>query len=242
MKYLALTILILLGAASTICMAQTPAPGSTPPPVPPPGRLLNRAPDFSQWTVSYKTSVPDKPNPGEKVPVDSGDSVTVVTKTKPVYHVQRLNGAGRRIDQWAEGGVQVVILPNAQLPLVSAPGGESYGINFTRSDFPDVAWVSRKNFADIKNVMGFDCLIFRDKVRPIMEGARGVGEVIPTLDAEAGIDIKSRLPIYLRLGDSMTTYVYGTAPSSPLVPPANIASLIQQWSATLDLASKVPPP
>ena len=115
MKILIFTVTLLSAAA--LSMAQQPVENTITSSGLPPGPLLNHAPDFSQWTVNYKLSV-------LKQTTDESDFQMVVTKTKSIYHVQTVDGAGFRTDKWVLDTVQVTTLPNAQYPVISTAGNK----------------------------------------------------------------------------------------------------------------------
>ena len=240
MKKLLLTTFI-IGACMHL-WAQEASPKGTPP-VLPPGPLLNRAPEFAQWTVTFKFSS-EKPKAGEKAVVDQRDTQTVVTKTKTRYHLSTVNGAGARSEIWSLGDVQIAIVPNAQYPVLSTPGsGVSY-VNFSKQDFFGFGWNSAKNFVGIQTVLGNDCLVFKDKIKmptgPEFPDLNG--QPSEMVDAVAVIIEKSRLPVALQLGETVTTYQYGSPPTAMLVPPADVQQLADKWQNRVRQAALMPPP
>jgi hypothetical protein len=229
--------------------AAAPFASPTRPPLPP-GPLLNRAPQMAQWVISFK-SAPAAPaasaSPAAGTAVagppkaDPRDYQVYVTKTGSTYHVQMVGGYFQRVDKWCLDGFQISVVPNAQLPLVSYGGQkDDLFMNFARTDFPSFEWVSAKNFMGVQKVSGFDCMIFRDHLRePQIFGGR------PShikADVQAVIDLRSRLPLYLQVGDSLASYQYGSAPTVMLTPPPNIMETLAAWQARMAAAAPAPSP
>jgi len=235
----AASILALLCCAVMV-KAQQPAAQATPKPELPPGPLLNHAPDMAQWTITFRgaATVPDDKSakPGEKPAFDTSDYRINIIKTKPVYHVLMATGNGEKMDKWCIGEVQVTKEPNAAYPILSTSSNkDAYYMDFSRQDFTGFGWISAGNYQGIKKVAGVDCMIFKDKIKSPTPGASDL------VDAQAVIDVKSRLPLYLQVGEGLSSYQYGNTPSAVQTPPEDVTALIQQWRKRIQQASMLPP-
>ncbi|MGC3989670.1 MAG: hypothetical protein QM796_08340 [Chthoniobacteraceae bacterium] len=238
MKKYAIITALLFGAG--LLKAQQPAAQATPKPELPPGPLLNHAPDMAQWTISFRgaATVPDDKSakPGEKPAFDTSDYRVAVVKTKPIYHILMAMGNGEKMDKWCVGEVQVTKQPNAAYPILSTPSNkDAYYMDFSKQDFTGFGWISASNYQGIKKVAGVDCMIFRDKIKSPVGGAADM------VDAQAVIDVKSRLPLYLQVGEGLSTYQYGNTPTALQTPPTEVTALIQQWRKRIQQASMLPP-
>lgn len=242
-----LPILTLSLVSLTAIQAQEPAapaaaaaaqPAQRPPL--PEGPLLNRAPDMAQWTILHKESAAaasasaDKTQPAPAATSSPGDFQALVTKTKDIYHIEIVTGDHRKIDRWVVDGAQVTIASNAAQPMVSIAGrADEFFTDFSKSDFGQVAWVSKKNFMDYRDVSGLKCLVFHDRIR---------GEGKERIEAQAFIDSTSRLPLLVQAGESSTTFRYGQAPAQMLVPPANVAEMLKLQGLQAKRTMQMPPP
>ena len=236
-----LAVITLFISALSSLHAQSPPPTGSPA-VLPPGPLLERAPDFSQWTIVFKASV-DKPKPGEKPVADNANTQTLVTKTKQIYFIQSVLGVGTRTQTWSLGDVQVTIVPHARYPILSTRGNGGDYLDFSKQDFFGFAWISAKAFVGTQKVSGSDCLVFKDRVK-MPSGSSlpdGSGQSAAIVDATAAIDLKTRLPVSLQTGDAITTYQFGPAPTVMLVPPASVQALVDGWRKHQQRAALIPP-
>lgn len=202
----------------------------------PPGPLLKRAPEAAQWVIIHKAEGGRKDDKGnvQAAPPDAKDFRAVVRKSKNVYQVEITTGGKADVEKWCLGDLQITKMPNAQLPVVSNGGEQDgYYMDFSATDFPGLEWIAAKNFVEVRNVGGVDCLIFRDRVTVSPELA---------LDAEAAINLETRLPVSLQMGEALTTFRQETPAFATLTPPADIAAIAKQWRDKLRRASLLPPP
>lgn len=233
----ALTAVSLIALAAA-CAAQSTGPGANRAELPP-GPLLNRAPDSAEWEVSYHAS--GIPNAGgAAVPLepstdDSRSYKATIAKSKDVYHVEVAKG-GEKIDKWCIGSAQVTTSPNAQLPIVSLKGndqGDPFYVDFSKADFPGLQWISKNNFAGVTNNGSADILLFRDELPD------ATGEKVPAI---AAIDMKTRWPLYMRVGEAVTLFENIRASSVQVLPPPDVAARVNAGQERLRKASLVPPP
>jgi len=143
--------------------AQTPAPSPTPPQPP----LLRRAPEKSQWLITYKLEV--------GAPTASGTAGEQAPKRPPVRKLiiknegmileKTVNGNGVSFDAWhtkqgitltSVGGKNWIIAPPLQ------PGFDT--ADYTTQDFAGFDWITPQNFVGAKVINGRRCLVFEDRV------------------------------------------------------------------------------
>ena len=177
--------------------------GDSPTPAPPPtGPLLNRAPKFSQWTLSYaypKTKDSDSSPPSAPLPpgVPLPPLQATVTKTDRFYHELIVDTGHGKSEEWFDGTTAAFL--QAGNPHFSIGGSPTPGSNFTdfsKQDFDYLDWISLKTFAGVKKVNGQDCLVFQ----------QGSGSDTTT----AYINAETRLPVRIESSDSTCDYVFGT--------------------------------
>ncbi len=237
----AIPIALLLGFF-TVAVAQQSSsqPQASPRPELPPGPLLSRAPEMAEWTITFKAqagAANTKTAQRGQTRTYSEDYRAVVTKTRSIYHVTMVTGAGVRSDRWSVNNVQVMFLSNARLPVVATSSEmEEFYMDFGKSDFPDLGWISRKNFVDVKPLGGVaKGLVFEDQLKnPNPDGF--------PLKVRAVIDLQTRLPLLFQIDNGIGTFQFGAPPQAMLVPPANVVSLADQLRKQVQQASLMPPP
>jgi hypothetical protein len=216
----------------TSVLGQQPAATATPSPTLPPGPLLNRAPEMASWTITFR-AVANPTGGGTKTegrPIaDPTDFRALIAKTGSIYHIQITMGSGMKVEKWCLNNAQVTAMPNAAYPVLSTTGSkDAYYMDFSKVDFPGFEWIGPQNFAGIKNVAGMDCLIFRDRLTEPAE-------------MQAVIELKTRLPLYLQVGEALTAFQYSPPPAAILAPPANVLRLAEQWRQRMRQVTLVPP-
>jgi hypothetical protein len=204
--------LILIGLSQLA--AQTPA---RPAPKTP---ILRRAPDFASWTVqlSYpdekeKAAAPATPPDGRS---DRIRSVTV-SKTGKTYRELTTWTSGRREEKWTFGGVQLTTVNNGRsIVLIEAPTSEEPSpeySDFTRSDFPELQWVSVENYTGVQNHQGKPAYRF--------ESARERETMTAFLSTE------TQLPFSFSMRDAERSYVFNPPPTAPLAPPERFLRVLR---------------
>ena len=232
------------------------------PPELPPGPLLNKAPEFAQWTITTKPaatpadsepaeaeSTPDRsPSPTPRHRQKSADSTgkktappvertTVVTKTQSLRHEETSAGAEPKMQKWCVPDMQVTI-DGSTAPVVSLPGNaaDSDYVDYSKTDFPGFEWISNRNFTGARKVLGQDCLIFEDQ--PVAK-KKGSGEPVPST-AVAAINSATRLPVSLQTGEETQTYEFGLAPTAMLALPPDVQAVVEQWRKTMSQSALMP--
>ncbi len=238
MKTFALLCILLatvtVGFDASAQTAASPAPtvaSPTPRPTPPPGPLLNKAPDFSAWTVIMQvgSGQNDKgARPGGHTGAQASpppESVASITKTGLIRHIIKKTREGGQEDVWRQGDY---VLTNesswgqqVQVEVKPSQNGVPTG------DFPDLDWISASNFVGIKQVDGTPCLVFDGTV------LRGDAQLLKQYNSKqeeqanrAYIDLDTRLPRISQTPTSVSRYVFQSAPTTMLVLPANLQAMI----------------
>ncbi|HSJ02537.1 MAG TPA: hypothetical protein VK956_08795 [Verrucomicrobium sp.] len=194
-----------------------------------------RAPDLAQWIVTFKATGAEVLQPNAPMETNRTDFQKTITKSGSTYHVKILTGTQSVVEKWCVGELQITSMPNAQRPvLATADSPDPYFINLTKGDFEGLGWISAKNFTGVKSMTGVDCLVFKDVLPGESPGV--------TVPVQAVVDLKTRLPVSLQVGDSLTTYQFNPAPTSELKPPAHVLASAEQWTVRRKQARMVPPP
>jgi hypothetical protein len=172
-------------------------------------------------------------------------------KVGDVTHIITTYGSGIKQEVWKKGGQQTTMKTGWKEPLAGSASEEVEDIN----------WISSKNFTGIRKASGRDCMVFRDRLLPgiyrmrpdlLQKSEAGserdrkeeqrvnkvLGSKSENLDPEklkmnavACIDLESRLPMALQVGNNVTTYKYEALPPSYVLElPANVAATIQATS------------
>jgi hypothetical protein len=201
-------------------------------PVPPPGPLIqNRAPDFSQWTVTVSLDQSSQQQAGGAG--SSGGSSTnnvsaksiiikkVITKTHDIVHVEYTDEQGRVWNLWEQGSLHAFVWPDGKTASFAASSLSVENVNplyldFSNSDFDGFDWISVNNYKGIKEVAGKSCLVF--------EGIVKFGGI--PMNASAATDLTTRLPVQYKGPTGVTSYEFSAPPSEMQTIPANIERLM----------------
>jgi hypothetical protein len=246
-------IYLVLGVALlTRAEAQQALPGVSPVPLPR-GPLLNRAPGFAQWLKSTKNEAPDTATiPDQSTKYDVRE---LVKQTGDVRYEITVTGTVSRTEKWCEGNYQAIVIPGQQ-PAISARGGSEMGGNFTdysKTDFPDFAWVTKRNYAGVETIEGVDCLVFHKAdenenapgapVGPAAatSSASSAAPSIPQTGDTAFIDLKSRLPVLIHVAGATTLYQFEPPPTAMQALPANLQEAFDFLEARQKRAAFIPP-
>jgi len=213
---------ILFGAIPSF--AQTPP---TPPPAAPlqpqdltklstaraplaPGPLLNPAPDLSQWTL---TSTDVVLPPGE---VPNPPVTATVSKTRKIYEVETLI-SGQKLVFWCKDIWAAVYLPGTSQPSVSNDSASHYYIDFSKSDFPELNWISAKNYKGVAQLGGTKVLVFKSAIPMPTASIVALTHHVPT-NAIALIDLATHRPLMFQLGGEVLTYQFNRASPNLTLP------------------------
>ena len=233
-------IFLLLGmaCAGRLASAQTAPPATaTPAPTPPPGPLLNKAPDFASWTiVSQRVSADAAPPPSKSGAAKPPDVVTVITKTNQIRHyvtrhrVRKIKD-GSQEEVWQQGPYQVT---HESMWQAAQLGFASIREDLPTSDFPEFGWISAGNFVDVEPFEGKPCLVFDATIiigsgaprsdSPSRETApsRDSSKIQERVHEHAWIDLDTRLPRMLQEADILSRYTFQAPPTDMLaLPPAD---------------------
>jgi hypothetical protein len=151
----------------------------------PEGQLLNRAPSFSEWTISYKYPKDTEEKDAVFSPVDLGGMApkprrVTVTKTGKVVHEVTVDVLGGKMEKWSDGKRQVIELPGAGATshIIETMGGPFaiLGTNYNAGDFQGLDWIKAENY---KGVYGKTYIVF-ERENP---------------HETAYVDLKTRLPV-----------------------------------------------
>ena len=97
------------------------------------------------------------------------------------------------------------------------------------SDFPDVDWVSLKNFKGMAAVGGKKCRLHEDDLPPRkvseIDGQPLLNYTFPYGEVRAWIDEETRLPVQVQIGEQITAFTYGPPPGILALPDAYIQQL-----------------
>ena len=215
----------------------------TPRPVPPDPPFLKEAPSYSAWTITRYT-VPGLGGQAADAVVRSAaaapkpDSQTTVTKTGRVRHQLRKLKSGEQEDIWFEHGNRITMESMWKIPVFQ---GETSGAKSPAGpDFPELSWISAKNFAGTQEAQSNTYLVFETQVT---EGsaalAKAYGYQLQSSFDRVYIDAETRLPWLFQSGNVLQRYTFQSPPTAPLeVPPEYQAMFDAYEKRKVDMARK----
>ena len=223
-------VIFFLGFAMILveASAQDVAPAGAP--VLSDGPIVAKVGNFDAWEIDFTYSNKDDlPSEADatasavnSVPVDVFLAKTrrvILTRTKPIWHVEITKSKGGKIDQWGDGADQFLDTPatGAYLNHQLAAQGSYTGspIQFEDGDFPDMEWLSKKNYIGVQTVGGQKCFTFS-------EG-----------DKMAWINLETKFPIAWRRGQETRVFKQLPPPSTTLQLPASIIKIKDALNADL---------
>lgn len=212
----------------------------------PGGVFPGNAPNYAKWTLTVTTQDSPKPAAGQGAlangssnpkPADPGRTVVTVEKTLPIRCVTINSTGSGKTTVWCVDELQFQQEPANQNPTLFTGASLSY-INFSVTDFPELSWISGRNFAGMRETDGRQLLVFQEK-RAALAGSiipnrgdlregQATGTSAPgLLEFEALVDAVTRLPVSMRKGRQNYAYKYEEPPVSILKLPANIADMLE---------------
>jgi hypothetical protein len=92
--------------------------------------------------------------------------------------------------------------------------------DFSKSDFPEMAWISKENYTGVQKVGDKDAFVFKmEFVVP--------GEPPETIVRTAAIDVATQLPIYATEQNRMQVYRFDATPAAPLSVPQKVNDALE---------------
>jgi hypothetical protein len=146
--------------------AQTAAATASPtPPLPP---LIKRAPDKTQWVITYNLQATGANSGGAKGATGKPappPKRRLVIKNQDMILEETLNENGVTIETWhIQSGLAVTSVggKNWTLAPSSQPGFDT--ADYSSQDFAGFDWITQQNFTGEMEVKGRRCLVFQGKV------------------------------------------------------------------------------
>jgi hypothetical protein len=205
------SLTLLWTAAAVLLSCAALAQENIPPPKAP---FVAPAPDPGDWKLVIKNPAVPATDPGAAPKPDFRIVEVHSTVGNKLKRDIITYGTGKTDERWfladfllwkGTGGDVV-----AHDMRDSGPGSVGGGFPSVASGFPGLEWLSASNF---------DKVVMVEK-RPCYHFANG--------DMEAWIDVKTKLPVSAKYRDLVYQYTFNTAPTTPLVMPA-------EYQATWDL-------
>jgi hypothetical protein len=227
------------------------------PPVPakpelPPGPLIQqKAPDFTEWTITQRP-LPNSKTPGDSVGAppsavpgsgapnqDPNRIITrrIFTRTGKILNLQYTDEFNKTWNVWMQESQRVLAWPDGKSvtfvvpPQPHEPASVFY-IDLSKGDFEGFAWISAENYKGLSMVNGKNCLLF--------SGSTGNEAGFP-IEVSAVIDLKTRLPVSLDDEQGEFTYEFKTV-ADTLTLPENVQKFILSQQRKEDRLKKIPGP
>ena len=241
MKHLSFVLALCLW--SSTLPAQSPQPAKEPLPE---GDFLARAPEFSRWVVTTRSTLPFSAPTASSAPKDS-ETRSVVTKTRGIYFQEFTDTFGRKWQTWVSEKVQATISPDSGAILLGKGGDQQLSTDYSKADFQGLDWISADSFVKTAAYRGRQCLVFSQAPSvPSQSTTATASPADPTPQpcaptASAVIDFETRLPIYVQRGNKSVTFEFVAPPQATLQIPEEVQNVVQQQAKRAqDLAAKVP--
>jgi len=200
--------------------------------------LLNHAPAFSQWVITYSYSQ-ERPQPGKDAPARPLDSAlprkVTTTKTREIIHEQTVSVSGATFEKWQVGRIFYIkpqgqkhwgacderfvksnLIPNASLSFLPANG------------FRDLDWINSETYAGAVKQNNTTYLLFVPKSAGNLD--YGKPAKIQAQPVIAYVDDATRLPALFKNADVTQTYAFSPPPTAMQALPPDLAKQIKEVS------------
>ena len=200
-----------------------PTPFAAPIPPIPTGQLLKRAPDFSQWVISYFPIVNKGAGQAGKPEVSKR---VFITKTGPIRQVITVESNGNRTELWFKGEMEIVCLAAWKNPWITEAHDphNPFPMDFSKTDFPECHWISARNYKGIQKVQDRDCIVFGDQLTvtsetPHTNPSATTPPEVSQYNVSAYVDLETRLPVIEATPGETVTYQFAPPPQAMLAFP-----------------------
>ena len=238
----AILFLVLLSAGQLFAQK---SPAEIPPPSPP---FVADPPELSKWSIVV-TKAKGDPS-GTQAP----EVQTTATRSNGLEYFV-VNSRGKKQEFWYFNNTSFTPANNdpSQIVPMAAPGAGpmpdgSLGSLTTGPGFPGFWWLGLNCYKDVVKYNGRNCYHYllvpppepaKEEVKKAPSTTKVIGGTVFTfedegtsaprpkpLEAEAWIDVETKLPVALRTGGLLHTYTFESPPTSMLtLPPAVMAAL-----------------
>ncbi len=206
-----------------------------------PGPLLNRAPAFAKWTITCAYSDAAQPGSPQEKHFAPALQIVTVTKTNNIYDEQKVYSDGSKEESWHVGSLQIeaTSFTNGKLMIYTPNSFGSGGIDpllytdYTASDFPNLAWLSPRNYKGVQKNKKGEYMVFKDSIQNPFPGLNSA-----TSDATATIDSLTRLPVQIKTAAVTLNYIFETPPQGLLVLPSDVQRLLYERANTYKTMTK----
>ena len=206
----------------------------------PDGLPLQPAPDYSQWTITYKYAEDHAPKaaaPSGTPAASTPDFVlarprTIVTvKTKRIIHESITDISQQQRENWYVGSIQYRKDTGSQVWDENQPDAHP-DIHYSplpASGFRDLDWISAATYTGKGSQDGKDCLIFKTKGKVTsLDSALPLGK---EFEMVAYIDAKTRLPVEVDIDQETRTYLFAEPPEGMQALPDDLIQQIKAGNA-----------
>jgi len=207
--------------------------------VAPNGPLLNSAPAFSQWVVTYaypQDQIP--PQPGKSSPINPSLPRKITTTiTKQIAHEDIFTVGGTHLDRWQVGRITYTKFPNIGFWAMFKPDDQKNDLSshqdqqpLPENGFRGLDWLDVKTYAGTMDVSKVPCLVFL----PAGSGSPEIKDFasVQSLPTFACIDEKTRLPALVKEDGVVRIYTF-------LPPPASVQTLPPDLAADIAKAKEI---
>lgn len=222
-------IFLTLVAGGVLHLARAEEKSSLPPPTSP---VLPRAGDIAAWTIQFSYDKRTKDAATQAAPAQDQIKSLSIRKTKKIYSIIAEWQSGKISEKWNIDGLQLQTAPDssvvALLPKPESPDFDQPDYaDFSRTDFPELAWLSMENFRGTETYKGKPCYFF---VRE--EGGKKITAKLSD----------RQLPLEIVSDEAVVVYTMVPPPAAPLTPPENFLQALMAYQRGREALKRQPSP
>lgn len=190
--------------------------------------ILPRAPALASWTIAYKYKSESSKSPTPPALPGNLIRTRTVTKSNKIYFEQIVLVFGEKYEKWVVDDAQLKTMPNSPSiilvpPPTVDPSEKDYS-DYQHSDFPDLSWVSLKNYTGVATYSGKPQFHFE------AEGKVGF------------LSVDTQLPVYSGDDKVECTYVFNPPPAAPLAVPTRFLEVLKTHKRAMEALKYHPIP
>jgi hypothetical protein len=237
--------LLILGASLSLHAEEEQIP-------PPTAPFVERAPAHAAWKVTYASKQTPPPNmmgagangavnpAGPSGPLPTTLLEVDVVKMDPNRREVYLWSNKQTTEHWIYHGLYLFNQLGMPDINVFAPGTGSMAIasmipDYSKSDFPEFAWLSLDTYRNVVTYQQRKCYLFQSQPQPQAQLPKNPALMMmvkraPLGGQQAWIDVKTLLPVALDDGMTLRTYTsFKELPPSELELPGTFAQGLHDW-------------
>lgn len=216
----ALGVFFWITCSATAQQADASAAPSAAPMEVPAGCLLENAPAFSKWTVTF--TYQKDPNPAAAPRTGSEPSQMIVTKTRNIIREEIVDGKGQRTETWHVGATQYRKPAGDSTWYEAGPTDNGFAASdptyspMPANGFRGWDWIGKDTYTGTTALDLGTCLVFvpGGSTKLNLSNPARIKEQLAAQPVVAYVSEDKRLPVALRMGTMLQRFQFAQPPDA----------------------------